>query len=251
MQFNFRGAVLGTILVIVGNQASGAVSNFNTNKEGWDSVGFGISSYYPDFTNAPVVGTGVTFVPSSGNPGGYISKQDPDGNWQYFSAPSAFLGNQISTIGGLLTFDLIRLDGFSTQTLNPQGPLVAITNGSLVLVYASTAIVPTTAGWSSYAVPFTIGPSWRLADPNGAAATQTQFNSVLSGLTGLYLLGDFTNGSGDIMDTNGDSYGLDNVNFAVVSEPSSIALALFGLAVLAGLGRARFPHNFSAHRRVG
>jgi len=215
--------------MLAGGQASASViSNFNINNEGWDSVGFSLAgSGYPNFGAAPAVAS-LTYNAAGGNPGGYISKQDPDGNWQYFRAPAAFLGNQSSAVGGSLTFDLIRLDSFPTGALNPQGPLVAVTNGSLVLVYAVGAAIPNGA-WNGYNVPLTANGSWKVTDPTGAAATAAQFSSVFSSLTGFYILGDFLNGAG----TNGEIIGLDNVNFpSATPEPASAALCLLGLGVL-------------------
>lgn len=231
MKTRVRAALWTASTILAAGQLSASVvSTFNTTNESWDSVGFSASGSYPNFSAAPIVGA-VTYNSTGGNPGGYISKQDPDGNWQYFRAPAAFLGNQIGSIGAALTFDLIRLDTFPTSALSPQGPLVAVTNGSLVLVYAAAAAIPT-AAWQSYNVPLTaIGGFWKVTDPTGADATVAQFNSVFSSLTGLYILGDFTNGSG----TNGEIIGLDNVvlnSNVAVPEPASVGLCFLGLGLL-------------------
>jgi hypothetical protein len=54
----------------------------------------------------------------------------------------AFLGNQFSAIGLSLTFDELIVNTFAQPALNPQGPLVAITNGTLTLVFGGGGAAP-------------------------------------------------------------------------------------------------------------
>ena len=72
------------------------ISAFDAGAEGWSIVSFG------DLTNNDytVVGTyPVTYSATGGNPGGYINSMDPDGGDFTFSAPAAFLGNELGAIG--------------------------------------------------------------------------------------------------------------------------------------------------------
>jgi len=234
--WRLQTAGIAFILLAVPATAS-TLSTFTSNDEGWASRGFANISNEPAFGSV-LTNSGVTFNASGGNPGGYISKQDPDGNWQYFNAPAAFLGNQSSAIGGSLSFDELIINTFGQPALNPQGPLVALTNGSLTLVYGGGGSTPPVSGsaWNSLTVPFAAG-SWKVGTPAGAVATTAQFSSVVSGLTGLYILSDFWTGSGG----NGEILGLDNVKLqSNAPEPGTAAACLAGLGLLvAALRRTR------------
>lgn len=226
-------------LWISGSALAGAISNFNVNAESWDSVRFLDVSGVPNFgslqgTNA------VTYNSTGGNPGGYISMQDPDANWQYFRAPSAFLGNQSGALGGSLTFDLRRFDTFSTGALSPAGPLVGVTDGTTVLVNTTMFANPVTSDWTSYSVLLsTTGGLWRVSNASGAVATSGQLSTVFSNLSGLYILADYFNGAG----ANGEIIGLDNVNLpGSVPEPSS-ALMLGGGLLVAYLARRKLSRS--------
>ena len=180
------------IALFTGHAAT--ISTFNSNDEGWASRGFANAGGFPAF-GSPTSTTAVSFNAAGGNPGGYISKQDPDGNWQYFIAPAMFLGNQSSSIGQDLTFDELIINTFGQPALNPQGPPVAITNGALTLVFGGGGTTPPISGsaWNSLSAPF-VASSWRVSSPTGATASPAQLSSVMSNLTGLYILSDFWTG---------------------------------------------------------
>lgn len=220
------------LALVAGPGTAAAVSTFNSDAEGWTSVGFQNVANYPLFPTV-VTTSGVDYNAAGGHPGGYISKADPDGNWQYFSAPASFLANQSAAVGQNLTFDELILNTFGQPALDPQGPLVAISAGATTLVYGGADSTPAIsgAGWNSLAVPLVAG-SWRIGTPTGAVATSAQFNSVMSSLTGLYILSDFWTGSGG----NGEIVGLDNVNLPVavsaVAEPSTVLSLLAGGVLL-------------------
>jgi hypothetical protein len=194
-----------------------SISSFNTDSEGWGSAAFLNVSNFPDFASLQSTSE-VTYNSTGGNPGGYISKADPDGNWQYFSAPAAFLGDDTGDITGVLSFDELILNTFGFPALNPQGPIVAATNGTLTLVYSGGGTTPPISGtaWNSLSVPL-LAASWNVSTPAGAIATVGQFNSVWSSLTGLYILSDYWTGSG----ANGEIIGLDNVKLLAPSQTSA------------------------------
>ena len=131
-----------------------------------------------------------------------------------------------------MSFDLKRLDSNGGAALSPQGPLVALTNGTLILVYAGSFSLPT-ASFSSYSVALA-SANWKVTNSSGVTATDAQLSSVMSSLTGVYILGDFVTLSG----SNGEVIGLDNVSLASprapVPEPSAAWLLAIGLCA-AGL----------------
>jgi hypothetical protein len=225
-------AALLLMTLIASHASADVVSTFDTNNNGWGSLGFAnVGVGTPNFASVPVV-SGVVFNAAGGNPGGFISKQDPDGNWQYFSAPAAFLGNQSTALGGNLTFNEITISN-TQPALNPQGPLVAITNGSLILVFGGGGSTPAISGtsWNSFSVPLSAS-SWKVTNFSGATATSAEFSSVLSSLTGLYILSDFWTGSG----ANGETLGLDNVDLpastTAAPEPKMTFLLLAGMGLM-------------------
>jgi hypothetical protein len=215
-------------------------STFSANTEGWDTYSFAVlANQYPNFTTAFGGASAVAYNASGGDPGQYISAADTDNGWQYFQAGSGFTGNFASAYGGSLTFNMIRLDPFVSTPISPAGPVVAITNGSLILVYSGSESIPTTAGWSNYLIPLLANGLWNVGDPTGAAATSGQIASVLSNVTGLYILGDWTSGAPGTV--NPDQYGLDNVaiNSVPTPEPATSVLLGIGLAAIATAGRRR------------
>lgn len=220
--------VLGTILSASATANAAVFSQFITNNDGWDGVGFADTGV-PNFSSPPIVNA-VVYNAAGGNPGGFVTLTDMDGTWLYFRAPAAFLGDKSSSISGAITFNIIRLDNFNTAFHDPQAPLVAVTNGTLVLVNTSSFSLPT-GSWQNYSIPLSVG-TWKVGTASGATANASQLNSVFSNLTGFYILADFLLAAG----ANGEIIGLDNVNIPTglggVPEPASVCLVGLGLAAL-------------------
>ncbi len=219
------------------------VSDFDTGSSGWSSESFfaDLNDDHPVFTDA-LQSYAVNWSATGGDPGGTINEVDQDGGWQYFVAPSTLLGDESAAVGGSLSFDLLRTD--SDTDFPPQtGPPLAITDGTTVLVFEPASITfPTTGGWTSYTFNLTAGSGIFVTSAvTGPEATAAQLSTVLSNLTGLYILGDWYTGIGD-------AYSLGDVVLTAgpssnaqgggsVPEPESWALLLAGGLGLAGLGR--------------
>jgi len=213
-----------------------ATSTFSAGTEGWDSFSF-LDNGEPEFNRFFGGSFAVTYNPGSSP---YISAQDPDEGWEYFRAGPAFLGNQSAALGGTFVFNIARLDTFPDQMNNPEPPPVALASGNLILVYTGSVAVPSSV-FATDTIPLNADGSWKISDPGtgaiGAAATQAQLSTVLSNLTGLYILGDWFFGAGPI---NGDTYGIANVSLnagpaSATPEPAPsilLASALLGLAYL-------------------
>ena len=199
--------------LLLSASAQAVTSTFDHDTEGWTAVG---DSQGP-----------LTWSGSGGQPGGRVAIDDRMlGGINYFLAPDAFLGDQSSAFGALLSFDLMQAYSGRANQLNH--PDVILQGAGLTLVY-DTAVNPANGSWSSYAVPLKAG-GWRLNSLTGALASDAQVHSVLSGLTALKIRAEFQSGN--------DIGYLDNVS--MVPEPTSTALFTVGfLAMLGWLQRRR------------
>ena len=201
------------------------LSTFEAGDEGWSVVSFNDLSS----SNYTVVGTyPVTYSATGGNPGGYISSQDPDGGDFTFSAPAAFLGNKLVAIGTTFSYDLNYLDIVNYQTTDV---MFVGANGERLLWESSPALVPTPTFTT---VAFAIAPSsqWLVNTTSGAQATAADFQAVFSNLAGLYIRGEYAAGS--------DNTGIDNVR--LVPEPGTwafVGTSLAGLGLVAVRRRSR------------
>ncbi len=109
--FGFVSARLLGLLALCCAPAHAQTSTFSANAEGWQIVSFnnlstndyGLAGTYTPIYNA-----------TGGNPGGYISTNDPDGGDFTFAAPSLFLGNKTGATS--LSYDLQHTNNVDYQT---------------------------------------------------------------------------------------------------------------------------------------
>ncbi len=164
-------------------------SNFTTNAEDWMVVGDATSAF-------------PLYVAQGGNTGGYVSADDTaaGGVW-YWSAPAKFLGDQSSSFGKTLSFDLKQ------SSINSQFDTddIIISNGQITITY-DHAYNPG-LDWTSYSVVLDTINAWKIDDiTSGELATSEQIMTVLSNILSLKIRGEFITGS--------DTGGLDNVILA-------------------------------------
>jgi hypothetical protein len=191
-------------------------STFDQDVEGW--------SFFNDARN-------FIWTDAVGSPPGAIRATDVgDGRIWYFAASSAYLGNMSSFYGGNLSWDIIGLQGSQTSIAGRADVMIA--GGGLTLGLAMN-VLPVLNQWTSWQATLSTDFDWRVISDIGdgivspTVATEAQIRDVLSDLTGLYIRGEYTNGS--------DSAGLDNV----ILTPSPASWAALGLAGLMGTRRRR------------
>jgi len=165
-------------------------STFNSDAEGWMAI---------DNQSGPT----PTYVPTGGNPGGFIQVVDGvGGTATYFIAPAKFLGNRSSSFGQLLQFDLQV-----SVTANSSTAGVRLAGGGITLVKLLTpefSLPVVEPGWSSYAFRLDESVSWRITTTTGPLATNDQIQTVLASLTELAINGEYSTAAAD-------GGGLDNV----------------------------------------
>jgi Laminin B (Domain IV) len=201
-RFTARNCRLGAVIAVLClvprvSDAMFPSDTFDSDNEGWAVVG-------SNTDYGPPAGPGIAAGwDDRGNPGGALSI----GDYYYstwLSAPAAFVGNQSDMYGKSFSYDLyIR---YSDTTSFPY-PSAAIVGNNLNLVY--TIATPPLFTWDRRVVTF--DPAlWRVdvgagAPQPGRVPTAAEMQSVLSGLTALYLLTEWRTGPDD---TSVDNVGL-------------------------------------------
>jgi laminin B (domain IV) len=190
---NFRLTLVALAICVaiatgVSVEAASVTSTFNTDADGWSAAG--------DFA------TPVTWSATGGNPAGTVSIADSvTGGTTYFVAPAKYLGNHLDAYGKSLTFDLKQVIGSANQFDNDD---VILTASGLTLAYNTPSNPALDGSWTSFQVPLTEA-GWHVGSISGAAATQGQFQTVLTALTDLRIRAEYQSGA--------DTDFLDNVQF--------------------------------------
>jgi len=208
---------LGALLLAAGLSAvaPAVLDTFDADNQGWRTCNFSFAAGLAnDFAPAG-------WSPEGGAPGGALLTPDVS-DWNFFSAPEAYLGDRSGAFGTDLRFDTFASleDGVY--------PGAILTSGSIA-VYAVG--VPPGTSWTGVSIPLA-GASWSLSpEPGGTPISDAMLRAVLSGLDGLYIEADWYVGE--------DLTGLDNVRLdsAPVPEPP-VGLAL-GPAAAALIWRRR------------
>lgn len=183
MKMKLLPIILGILIAACG-AAQAVTSTFDTGNEGWVEIDMADYVY-----NSILATYNVGFSPTAGNPGGYISGSDPSGYTFWFSAPAKFLGDKSSTFGKTLSYD-IKLS--SAPYFWPIADVV-LRSGSKTLLYMNQQM-PTTS-WKKRSVLLMPQGGWHKDSLSGATPTNEEFIAILKSLTGLYIRGEYVNGS--------------------------------------------------------
>ena len=220
---NTKSAILAVTIAFfaaTGGSASAALvasSNFTTGDDGWRVGEF--------------VGSSGTSLPTFDPLNGVITTTDLY-NYNAFVAPSAYLGNQLATFGGSLTFQLAVV---SFDLL--YSPL-SLQSGSTTY-YAARSVFPSKApSLTTYTINL-LGANFRTSDlGGGVVVTDAQLKTVLSSLDRLAINADW-NLAGD------DFVTLDNVALrsldapGAVPEPATWAMMIIGFGGAGSMIRRR------------
>jgi len=159
-----------------------AASTFDVDAEGWTVTGDAQG------------GTGIpTYVPSGGNPGGYISAVDDEtGGLWYWQAPAKFLGDISDAYGYTLSFDLRQ----SALTQQRDAPDVVL-KGPGGTFYYDTPYNPGKT-WTAYTVVLSETSGWTKSD--GSVPTQAEMKALLSDVNTMQIRGEYRSAAdtGDI-----------------------------------------------------
>ncbi|USN98546.1 MAG: hypothetical protein H6810_10270 [Phycisphaeraceae bacterium] len=164
--------------------------------------------------------TAFTWDGALGNPVGAIRARDVgDGRIWYYAAPAGALGDISNLYGGEISWDILGIQG--NQTSIPDRADVMLVGGGYQ-IGIDVDVVPLNGTWTSWSAGLSSAGGWELVSSvsngvlNGDSATESQIRAVLGDLQGLYIRGEYTNGS--------DQTAIDNV------------LVVPGPGVAAGLG---------------
>ncbi|CAK4555192.1 unnamed protein product [Aphanomyces euteiches] len=131
------------------------------------------------------------------------TKSGDDAQLWYFTAPPKFLGNQWSTYGGTLQFTLSASEGdFSNLNTPSTAPLVILDcatcnlNAGVRLAWPQALSPAFSGATQSFTIPLTETAGW-VTDPKNTLLpwtppTQCAIVEVLTKLSGISILGDFT-----------------------------------------------------------
>lgn len=193
------------VLVAAAPHAAAIQSTFDSNTEGWTTVGDSGA---------------LSWISTGGNPAGHVRASDNVGgiSW-FFRAPAAYYGDRSGFYGGTLRFDELQFD-----TSAQYDDRDVIMTGNSTTIWYNFLNNPGLT-WTSYSAVLDDTGGWlfgSLAAPVPATAAQIQ--TVLANLTDLQIRGEYRTGA--------DTASLDNV-MLVVPEPSTLSLSLLALAALA------------------
>ncbi len=175
------------------------ITHFDAGIDGWtietrttpDGAFTLVNTYLPDHVSA------------GGDAGGYISEVDPDNQYSFFRAPSAWMGDRSSALGGYLRY--------STRT-----DALTFADGRLVILFGNNgqkishdAGLPPLNTWTRRDIPLAEG-AWRIGtNASGALATEAQIGAILGDLEAMFIGMEF---GADALEERVD---LDRVGFGV------------------------------------
>jgi hypothetical protein len=207
--------LLALVLVPLPGRAQTILSDFSLNADGWHA-----------YAGADPTTTVVYSASGGTGGGGAIILQEPaNGANDYFEAPVKFTGNLGAYYNGTLGFDLKLSPAWDNSSEAAMVILTGVSQGQTLSIgyLPPSGLYPNANGFTTFTLALDATTAWSITNGSdfvtGTLATPTQIKDVLSNLSNLRILGDWTNSL--------DRDLLDNVRLtgaASVPEPSSVAL---------------------------
>ncbi|NNF21374.1 MAG: hypothetical protein HKN67_05500 [Saprospiraceae bacterium] len=155
------------------------ISGFENDVDGWTITGDAQGGSNIEASYSPFNGLDNT---------GYIfAEDDVTGGVWYFSAPDKFLGDQSSLFGGDMSFWLIQDSAMSSQFESKD----IILQGDGKEIYYLFDSYPGLA-WTKYRVKVSSSSNW--FNLSNQQATDSEIQSILSNITGLFIRGEYESG---------------------------------------------------------
>lgn len=201
-------AVVATLLATSPVAALSIESTFDAGLEDWTTS----------------VGGELAFVPSGGNPGGFLQQTDIDLSDMFVSAPAKFLGDLTPFLNGTLSFDAKQVSG-DGEKYAPFGFVTLFNGGNAVSADIAPANAPS-RDWATFTITL---------DAVGFETTPTALAAVLTNVTMITV--ELESQIGVIEATGMDNFRL----LSAVPEPSTLILS--GAALVAAGSIARRHAN--------
>jgi hypothetical protein len=166
-------------------------SHFTSDAEGWTQVNLGSDFRYLD--DLTYDGDCTPHWQQ-----GAFRCCDPDAGAWMFSAPAKFLGNLAAALDGSIAYSLFWT-GEGVYDPAPYLPHILLTSNNKGIVFTFPS-EPMIGVWTTNTVPLNETAGWRWVDDETPMedlplATREQIASVLSGVTGLWIRGEFITGN--------------------------------------------------------
>ncbi len=206
-------------MVLLGSYGTTAFATtwtFDSDAEGWEIVSDPFRGHVATPSSQP-----ATFDATTGLPAGSLRVGDV-----YFatsiSAPASVLGNRLDLYGTELSYDILL-----ELSDDVAYPAATLNGGTMSLYYDLDS--PPVGVWENVQIPLSEA-GWRVGVTD-TPATQAEFQSVLSTLSGIYILTEWYTGD--------DDTSVDNISIGIIPEPSTLCLAFVALAVPLAVRRKR------------
>lgn len=201
--------VTAAVLSVAAASASAQImSTFDTDAEGWGTL-----NDARDFVHTSALG----------NPPGAIRAEDVgDGRIWYFAASMDYLGDRSANVGGTLEWEISGIRGNQTS-ISSRADVILTGAGQTIGI--NIGVQPVNDQWTSWSVLLD-ADGWSTISSlgngtlSGSAVSDSDFADVLANLDGLYIRGEYTNGS--------DATALDNV-VLTIPAPAALAIAIPGV----------------------
>ncbi len=191
----FGATIVCGMLAWTGNARAQLVEHhFDADGQGWTVVTIaGNFCLTPPASPPAAPPASIVFEPDTGWPGGCLRHDPPSENRNSFwKAPADFLGDKSAAYGGVLSFDMKQ---------NPAAgasPWLILEGGGITLFQPSltdaVSELPNNT-WKRFRAVLGPDAGWRVGTCDGAFATATQIQQVLSNVTRLLIRAEYVSGA--------------------------------------------------------